>query len=223
MQVAILACLYVGLRRGDLATAINAAFAMLVAVLPFALELAAGYVLSSSVELGPELALWIALAGFLHALGMLGLYEDTSWWDHLTHVVSAGLIAALIYAALEVAAGPPTSRTGIAAATVGLTFLAGVFWEFVELLAREFGERHGIEPVLIVYGVRDTALDLVFDVLAAVVVVALEVRVFVPLATEFPETARSLLLAGGAVSLLGSASIALGLVVFGGGERRPGD
>jgi hypothetical protein len=51
-----------------------------------------------------------------------------------------------------------------------------VLWEFLELAARVVGDRVGASPVLEVYGLRDTALDLVFNAVGAVPVVALDVR-----------------------------------------------
>jgi hypothetical protein len=56
----------------------------------------------------------------------------------------------------------------------------GLLWELLELVLRELGDRHGIEPVLIHYGWRDTALDIVFDVVGVVLVLAVDLRLFVP-------------------------------------------
>jgi hypothetical protein len=49
----------------------------------------------------------------------------------------------------------------------------GVLWEVVEYLAHGLSRRIGIEPVLVSYGRLDTVLDLLFDLLGALVVVAL--------------------------------------------------
>lgn len=219
LQGGILGSLYVGLRRDNLAAAINATVAFLVGLSPAVLELVARGAFDASLGLGPELALWLALAGFLHAIGMLGLYESTGWWDHLTHVVSAAFVAALVYGALVGlqgrAVGFDPTTAAIVTGTVGLTFLAGVFWELLELVAREVGERYGIDPVLVVYGRRDTVLDLVFDVVGAVLVVALDVRLFAPLAGRAPGVTRWLVLGSGAVLVLGSLLLGVGLAVFG--------
>ncbi|MFD1568126.1 hypothetical protein ACFSAU_11535, partial [Halolamina litorea] len=119
---------------------------------------------------------WVAVAGFLHSLGMLGRYESVWWWDHLTHTLSAALLAALLYASLLVVA-PGVAVVG----TVVVTLTLGVVWEIGELLAREVASRYDIEPVLVHYGRRDTALDLVFDAVGTVLVVALDLRLFVPI------------------------------------------
>jgi len=77
-------------------------------------------------------------------------------------------------------AGLDASFGGLAVLTVVLTLAAGVFWELIELIARDVGRRYDVEPVLVHYGRRDTTLDLVFDVVGALLVVGFDVRVFVP-------------------------------------------
>ncbi|QIO24154.1 hypothetical protein [Haloarcula sp. JP-L23] len=165
----------------------------------------------------PALPLWVTVAGLLHSVGMLGPYESVWWWDHLTHTVSAALVAALLYAGLVVAVATDAALTlsplAIAVTAVVYTFLVGVFWELVELVARAVGKRYGIEPVLVHYGWRDTAFDLAFDLVGALVVVALDVRVFVALAERFPDATQALLAWTGGVVTVGSVVIALGLYV----------
>ena len=138
---------------------------------------------------GLILACWIAGVGLLHAYGMMGPYDDHWWWDHVTHTLAAGFIAALTYAAVIVLADHTRidlGGIGMALMTVGLTLLAGGVWEVIEFTSRDIAERMDIDPVLDVYGRRDTLLDLVFDLVGAVVIVALDVRVFVPLAEHNP-------------------------------------
>lgn len=217
---ALVLALFVAVRRRNVAAAVNALVALAAALLP--LPLATGLRLSGgSVVLAPELPLWVAAAGLLHSLGMLGLYESVWWWDHLTHTVSATLVAALLYAGVIVTAGtraiPALSPAAVAAVTVGYTFAVGVFWELIELVARAVGERYDIEPVLVHYGWRDTAYDIGFDLTGAVLVVALDVRLFVELAARFPELTRTLLVWTGGVVAGGSMLMAL---TFGVGAAR---
>ena len=213
LRVAIVGTLLEALRQRNASAAVNALVVLIVAFLPTVVEFASG----GSVTVDPAVALWVAAAGFLHSLGMLGLYEHgtTWWWDHLTHTLSAALVAALLYAGLVVgvASAPEvTLSTGaVAGLTVLFTLAAGVFWELVELVAREVGERFDVEPVLIHYGRRDTVLDLLFDVVGAVLVVALDLRLFVPLAEQFPETTRLLVLWSGGLVVVGSILMALGV------------
>jgi hypothetical protein len=49
------------------------------------------------------------------------------------------------------------------------TLAAGVFWELLEWVGRDLAQRVGVEPVLVVYGLDDTMLDLAFDVVGGVV------------------------------------------------------
>lgn len=206
--------LLVAVRRRDVSAAVNALVALAIALL--SVPLAAG--VQSPVEhplLTPELPVWVTVAGFLHSLGMLGLYESIWWWDHLTHTVSTMLVAALVYAGLIVAvstgAAPALSLAAVAGATVLFTFAVGVFWELVELVARAVGERYDIEPVLVHYGWRDTAFDLLFDLVGAVVVVVLDLRVFVDLASRAPDVTHTVVSVTGATVTVGSILLALGL------------
>ncbi|QLG60837.1 hypothetical protein [Halorarum salinum] len=210
LQVAIAGTLLEGVRRRDPAAVVNAAVSLGAAFLPLAL----GVGLSLEFgEVGPVLSLWIGVAGFLHCLGMLGLYESVPWWDHVTHTVSAALVAALVYAGVLVGARqsphvPPGPLT-VGGATVLSTLAIGVFWELVELVARDVGESLDVEPVLVHYGWRDTALDLGFDAVGALAVVLLDVRSFVPLAEAFPGATTALLAWTTGIVVVGSALMAL--------------
>lgn len=213
LQSAVFGLFVVAVRRRNVAAAINALTAFVLALLPVVVEIVLRTVLTRSVVLGPELPMWLAAAGFLHSLGMLGLYESTWWWDHLTHTVSAALVAALLYAGLIVTiplmVGISTDPEGIVVMTVVFTFAIGVFWELIELVARELGERFDIEPVLVHYGWRDTAVDLGFDVVGALLVVGADLRVFVPIVEQFPGATGAVLLGGGWIVVVGSVTMAL--------------
>lgn len=182
-EAALVGLLYAAYRRRNTAAIVNAVCAIGVTLVPpvvgWALRVDGG----EQAATIPTLTLAVALAGFLHCLGMLGLYESTNWWDHLTHTVSAALIAALLYAALRSPLGPSPEGgpSGVAAGTVLGTLTLGVGWELIELAAREVADRYGIEPVLVHYGWRDTAFDLLFDVVGALLVVVLDLGLFVPL------------------------------------------
>lgn len=198
LQAVLLAFAGVAVYRGDVAAAVNTIGAALLAAVPVGLSVVADW------PLGSVLAVWLATAGVLHSVGMLGSYESTWWWDHLTHGVSAALVAALVYAGLvAVLPDPGVVPRSVAVATVAVagTMVVGVAWELVELVAREVGDRLDVDPVLVYYGRRDTALDLVFDLVGALVVVGVDLRVFVPLAERSPGTTRAALL-GGTVALV---------------------
>ena len=213
LQSAIFVLFVVAVRERNTAAAVNALGALLLSVLPSVVAVASQPLLARSVTVGHALPAWLAVAGVLHSLGMLGQYESTWWWDHLTHVVSAALVAAFVYAALVVThPGPvqPTSPgTVLATVTALFTFTVGIFWELVELVARDVGERFDVEPVLVYYGRRDTALDLVFDVVGALLIVGVDLRLFVPLVEQYPEATRAMLVGSGWLVLGGSVLLAL--------------
>lgn len=187
----LLALAGVAVYRWDVAAAVNALGAFLLAAAPVSL------LVLGDGALAPALPVWVVTAGVLHSVGMLGLYESTWWWDHLTHGVSAALVAAVVYAGLVVALPDPgvVSRSvAVAVVAVAGTMAVGVAWELVELVAREVGDRLDVDPVLVYYGRRDTVLDLVFDLVGALVVVGLDLRGFVPLAERSPGTTRAAIL-----------------------------
>lgn len=212
VQLGVLATFIEGLRRRNVAAAVNSLVALALALLPAIVEFALRTI-PRSVAFGPELPLWIAVAGLLHSLGMLGLYDSRWWWwDHVTHTVSAALVAALFYAGAIVArqtAGFEAGPIGVAGVTVLFTFAVGVFWELIELVAREVGKRYDIEPVLVHYGRRDTAFDLGFDVVGALLVVAVDLRLFVPVASQFSETMPGIVLRSGGTVLAGTVLLTL--------------
>lgn len=213
LQSAILALCIVAVRRRNVAAAINAVGAFVLALLPIVVEIILPVILTRNVVFGTVLSVWLAAAGFLHSLGMLGLYESTWWWDHLTHTVSAALVAALLYAGVIVTL-PDTAGVGdssgiVMTVTVVFTFAIGVFWELIELVAREVGKRFDIEPVLIHYGWRDTVVDLGFDIVGASLVIGADLRIFVPLMEQFPGVTGALLVGSGWIVFGGSVLMAL--------------
>jgi hypothetical protein len=211
LQGGIAGALLVGLRRRNPSAAVNAAVALGLALLP---TLAFGRL----AGIGSILSLWIAAAGFLHCLGMLGLYESITWWDHLTHTVSAALVAAVCYAALLVVGagtGLPDTPLSVPSATVLLTVAVGVFWELVELVARDVGERFDVQPVLVHYGWRDTVLDVGFDALGALAVVLFDLAVFVPILEGTPGLTRLALLWSTGLVVVGSVLALLGIRTIG--------
>ena len=198
--IAILSTLAAAVRRDNGAAIVNGIVVVVVVLSPIVFESVV------TITTGPALSVWLGLAGLLHMIGMLGPYDSVWWWDHVTHSVSAGLVAALCYGTLL--ATTPHSRAVVAVMTVGFTLVGGVFWELIELVARTLGRRFRIDPVLVYYGWKDTVLDLAFDLLAALVVVLLDLALFAQLAAQSPDLARELLVASTAVLLTGSLAIA---------------
>ncbi|WP_231184827.1 hypothetical protein [Haladaptatus sp. DYF46] len=168
LQLAIASIAFVGLATRNVGVLVNGIFAFGITVLPGVLE--RDYRLS----LDPWLTLWITLAVFLHAVGMLGLYEEVWWWDHLTHFLSATLVASVGYATArafdkhsDAVYFPPRFMFVY---VLLFTLASGVLWEVLEFVARMSARTVGVEPVLIQYGLNDTITDLIFDAVGAVLV-----------------------------------------------------
>ena len=168
MQAAILAVLGVGLAAGNASVVLNALVAFAVTLLPAALRR------DRRLALSPSLTVWPTAAVLLHAVGMLGPYGAIWWWDHLTHTLSAAVVASVAYVAaravdlhLEELYLPPRF---MALFLLLFTLALGVFWEVLEFGARALGEAVGAGPLLFQYGLGDTVVDLVFDAVGAVVV-----------------------------------------------------
>jgi len=202
LQGAIFLTLVEGVRRRDVAVAVNALASLSVALLPAALTVTHGLVV------GPVLPLWVSVAGLLHSIGMLGPYDTVRWWDHVTHFVSSALAAALFYAVAV------TSVRSAAVVTLLFTLAVGLLWELVELAARELGDWLDVDPMLVHYGWRDTALDLGFDVVGAVFVVVVDLRVLVPVVEQVLAPTRGLVLWSAGAVAAGSTGLSLLIAWF---------
>ena len=123
--------------------------------------------------LRPWQRFWISTAMLLHVIGMLGAYERISWWDHVTHALSGSIVGAAAYVFARTRAdrtlAPARHTTGF---VLGCTLAFGILWEFLEYFVHALRERFGIAPILIPYSRVDTALDIVFDAVGAVLVVS---------------------------------------------------
>jgi hypothetical protein len=168
MQFAIVGILAAGVLTRNVSVIVNGAFALAVTLLPGFLSHDWG------VRLSPGLTLWITLAVFLHAAGMLGLYGDVWWYDHVTHTLSASIVAGVGYATARAVDRYSDAvylpRRFLFFFVVTFTLAFGVFWEVLEFFARLAAAFFGVEAVLVQYGLEDTVVDLVFDTVGAVLV-----------------------------------------------------
>lgn len=175
MEVSLVGIFFVGIYEGDTGVIVNTALAIGVTQLPAVLERDYG------IPMDTGLTLWITAAVFLHALGTLGLpgmadslYRSTWWWDHLTHALSASVVAAAGYSGAR-AVDIHTDKVRLPPAFLFvfillITLAFGVFWEVLEFLVGEAARLVGSGSVLTQYGLEDTMLDLVFDTLGAIIV-----------------------------------------------------
>lgn len=138
---------------------ITVGIALGVTLLPALLRREYGYTMD------PGLVLWITIAVILHTVGSLGLYGQFQWYDEITHMVSATLIAGVGYAAfraLELHSDtidvPSTFRSVF---IVVFVLAAGILWEVLEF---------ALGGLVTVYGIDDIVTDLIFNAVGALIV-----------------------------------------------------
>lgn len=176
MQAAIAALLAYGVWSRTLGVVVNAALALGVTFLPAVLRR------DWNVRLGTGVTLWIATAVFLHTVGMAGAYTSIVWWDHVTHTLSATVVAGVGYATVRAldehsdAVSFPPRFTFVF--VLSFTLALGVFWEVLEFGARFASDALGLDAILVQYGIEDTVLDLVFDAVGATLVAVLGTDLF---------------------------------------------
>ena len=175
MELCLVGMFFIGLDRLNPGIVVNATVGLAVVQLPAILER------DYQIPMDPALTLWITSAVFLHALGTVGVpgsrysfYETLWWWDHLTHALSASVVAAAGYATVRAldrhndGIDLPPRFTFVFVLLITVAF--GVFWEVVEFAIAEIAALAGSTSVLTQYGLGDTMLDLVFDVIGGVIV-----------------------------------------------------
>ncbi len=168
IQVVIAGVVTYGMLAGELVVVINGLLGLATTFLPRVLGRFGG------ISFDRPVVLWIAIAVLLHTLGMAGPYETIWWWDHLTHTLSAALLASVGYA-LARALDEHSPDISLPADFLFLyvvlfTMAAGVLWELMEFVGRMAARWIGQQPLLIQYGLQDIILDLLFDGVGAVVV-----------------------------------------------------
>ena len=118
-----------------------------------------------------ELNFWIALALFLHVFGgVSGFYDNVPGWDHVTHALSASLIAALGFIVVlsvdQYVRSIFLPRRFLGLFIVMFTMAMGVMWELMEFSVDMWtGSR-------MQYSLDDTMIDLFFDGIAGIAVAA---------------------------------------------------
>jgi uncharacterized membrane protein YjdF len=168
MQLLLVAIVAYGVVAGQPKAISNGTVALMITALPAVLER------NYALPLDPWLGVWITAAVFLHTLGSAGLYGQIGWWDHLTHAMSASLVAAVGYTAaravdlhhddIEI----PTNFAFVYIFVVVLAF--AVVWELFEFGLDLLSRRYGVAMPLAQHGLDDTIRDLLFNSLGALVV-----------------------------------------------------
>lgn len=166
MQVAMGAVVVAGFVTGNLTWVPAAAISLAVSEVPSILRR------DLRIVLPVELNLWIVLALFLHVIGgVSGFYDNLPGWDHLTHAMSASLIAALGFVAV-VALDKYVDSIYLpspfpALFIIMFTMAMGVSWELMEYVMDE------VTGSNMQYSLADTMVDLLFDSFAGFIVAAL--------------------------------------------------
>lgn len=165
-----------GLVTAQFGLVFNTAMALAVALAPAVVRWRYGRPLTAG------LTFWLTTAAFLHAAGTLGPYQMFGWYDQVTHVVSAALVAGLGYATVEALDRYSTSVVFPSEfrvlCTVLIVLAFGVLWEVMEFGTGTLSTLLGGEPVLAQYGLSDVVLDLLFDGLGGLAVALLGSRYF---------------------------------------------
>ncbi|WP_436902373.1 hypothetical protein [Halovenus halobia] len=175
MELLLIGLLFIGIDRGSVGIIVNTAASLVVVQLPAFLERDYDLVMS------PQLVLWITAAAFLHGLGIVGIpgvtrsfYTNIWWWDHLTHSLSASVVAAAGYATVR-AVDLHSDDVEIPGRYVGVILLIfvlafGVLWELLEFAIGVTADLLDTKGILTQYGIEDTLKDLTFNTMGGIIV-----------------------------------------------------
>ena len=176
MELLLVGIFFIGLDRGSTTVVVNALVALAVTQLPPLLER------DYDIPMDPALTLWLTSAAFFHALGVVGplggetqtFYGSIPWWDHFTHALSASVVAAVGYATVR-ALDAHSEEIDLPSRFVFVFILLfvmafGVAWEVLEFALGEGARLVGDRSILTQYGLEDSMMDLLFDLVGAVLV-----------------------------------------------------
>ncbi|AEH37206.1 hypothetical protein [Halopiger xanaduensis] len=168
LQLVLVGIVAYGLLAGQPKAISNGSLALVVTFVPAVLERNYG------LPLDPWLGLWITVAVFLHTAGSAGMYGRIEWWDHLTHAMSASLVAGAGYTvarAIELHSDEITIPRRFAFVYILVVVLAfAVVWELFEFGLDIVADTTGMTMPLAQHGLDDTVRDLLFNGLGALVV-----------------------------------------------------
>ena len=168
MQLILVGIVAFGLVNGNPKAIVNGSLALAITFLPAVLER------NYRLPLDPWLALWVTAAVFLHTLGSAGLYGHFHWWDHLTHALSASLVAGIGYVtvrALDLHSDQIELPERFYFFYILIFVIAfGVLWELFEFGLDVFAAQTGITMPLSQHGLDDTVVDLMFNTAGALIV-----------------------------------------------------
>jgi len=175
MQLILFGLIFVGLERQSPNIIINACVGLGVTFLPAIFER------DYEIPMDAGLALWISAAAFLHAVGVIGLpgsdsglYGSIPHYDHITHALSASVVAGVGYATVRAfdehteGIHLPPRYTFVFIVVFVIAF--GVVWELIEFSIQIIGDQTGVgSRGFTQHGLEDTLMDLVFNVIGGIV------------------------------------------------------
>ncbi|MFC7323788.1 hypothetical protein ACFQMF_04245 [Halorubrum rutilum] len=168
MQLLLAGIVVYGAAFGQPKAITNGGLGLLVTFVPAALER------NYDIPLDPWLGVWITSAVLLHTLGSAWFYAQIGWWDHLTHALSASLVAGAGYTtlrAVDLHSDAIRIPPRFAFAFILVVVLAfGVVWELFEFGLDIVADETGIEMPLAQFGLDDTVADLMYNSVGALVV-----------------------------------------------------
>lgn len=168
MQLILLGIVAYGLLFGQPKAITNGSMGLIVSFVPALMERKYDF------PLDPWLGLWITLAVFLHTMGSAGFYARIGWWDHITHAMSASLIAAIGYTfarAVDLHSDEIRIPNRFAFVFILIVVMAfGVTWELFEFGLDIAADTTGISMPLSQHGLDDTVRDMMFNTLGGIVV-----------------------------------------------------
>ncbi|GAA0538905.1 hypothetical protein GCM10008994_12600 [Halorubrum ejinorense] len=168
MQVLLVAIVGYGVAFGQPKAITNGGLGLFVTFIPALLER------NYNIPLDPWLGVWITSAVFLHTLGSAWFYAQVPWWDHLTHALSASLIAGAGYTtlrAIDLHSDQVRIPARFAFVFIFVVVLAfGVVWELFEFGLDIVADETGISMPLAQHGLDDTVLDLMYNSVGALIV-----------------------------------------------------
>ncbi|WP_394345369.1 hypothetical protein [Halorubrum amylolyticum] len=168
MQVLLAAIIVYGAVAGEPKAITNGGLGLFVTFVPALVDR------NYDIPLDPWLGVWITSAVFFHTLGSAWFYVQIGWWDHLTHALSASLVAGAGYTTLravdlhsdEIRIPPRFAFVFIF--VVVLAF--GVVWELFEFALDIAADATGVSMPLAQHGLDDTVLDLLYNSIGALLV-----------------------------------------------------
>ncbi|WP_050033033.1 hypothetical protein [Halorubrum halophilum] len=168
MQILLVAIVGYGVAYGQPKAITNGGLGLFVTFIPALLER------NYDIPLDPWLGVWITTAVLLHTVGSAGFYARVPWWDHLTHALSASLVAGAGYTTLRAVdlhsdeIYIPSRFAFVFILVVVLAF--GVVWELFEFGLDILADETGIEMPLAQFGLDDTVADLTYNSVGALLV-----------------------------------------------------